>query len=133
MGRQSINGLSAIRGRFQAQTSSGELRGRAAFIAHGDNTYRILAYTPAQQFSGYDSAFQQAIGSFARLTDRKALATQPDRISLVRTSRAMTLASFNDQYPSVIDIERLVLINQLSGPGVTIPAGTWVKRIVRSR
>ena len=131
VGQRSINGLSAISGRFQAQTSSGQLGGLAAFIAHGEHTYRLLAFTPADRLGNYDSAFQQTIGSFARLTDRNALGKQPDRISIVRTSRAMTLASFNAQFPSVIDIERLGLINQVSGPNVTIPAGTPVKRVVQ--
>jgi predicted Zn-dependent protease len=47
--QRSINGLSAILGRFQAQTSSGQLGGIAAFIAHGEHTYRLLAFTPADR------------------------------------------------------------------------------------
>lgn len=129
--QRSINGLSAVSGRFQAETSSGSLAGLATFIAHGEHTYRLLAFTHAERFSQYGPAFEQAIGSFARLTDRRALARQPDRIAIVQTSRAMTLTAFDAQYPSVIDIERLVLINQLSGPEVTIPAGTPVKRVIR--
>lgn len=131
VGRQQINGLDAIRGRFQAQTSNRQLGGHAAFIAHGEHVYRLLAFTPTDQLSRHDSAFRKTIGSFARLTERKALDRQPDRIAIVRAPRTMTLTSFNAQYPSVIDIERLALINQLSGPEVTIPAGTRVKRVVR--
>jgi predicted Zn-dependent protease len=133
VGSRSINGLSAVLGRFQAQTANGELGGQAAFIAYENRVYRLLAYTPADRLGRYDSAFQQTIGSFARLTDRRALERQPDRISIVRPSRAMTLDEFDAQYPSVIDMERLVLINQLSGPNVTIPAGTPIKRVVRAR
>jgi predicted Zn-dependent protease len=129
---RSINGLNATLGRFQAQTSSGPLAGLAAFIAHGEYTYRLLAFTPADRISHYGSAFEQTIGSFARLTDRNALARQPERISIVRAPRAMTLSQFNAQYPSAIDIERLALINQVSGPDVTIPAGTPVKRVVEA-
>lgn len=131
--RRSINGLDAVVGRFQAQTQSGQLGGTAAFIAHGEHVYRLLAFTPADRIDRYESAFRQSIGSFGRLTDRQALNRQPERIVTVRTTRAMTLASFNEQFPSVIDIEQLVLINQLSGPGATIPAGSRVKRVVRAR
>ena len=127
-----INGLSAVSGRFQAQTSSGQIAGQAAFIAHGEHTYRLLAFTPAERMGHYGPAFEQAIGSFARLTDRTALAMQPNRIAIVRAPRAMTLASFNSQFPSVIDIDQLALINQLSGPDVTISAGTPVKRVVKA-
>lgn len=131
VGRQRINGLSAIRGRFQAQTSNRQLGGHAAFIAHGEHVYRLLAFTTTDQLSRHDSAFKKTIDSFARLTDRNALDKQPDRIAIARTPRTMTLASFNTQFPSVIDIERLALINQLSGPDVAIPAGTAIKRIVQ--
>jgi predicted Zn-dependent protease len=131
VGQRSINGLNAISGRFQAQTASGQLGGMATFISHGELTYRLLAFTPADRLSHYGPAFEQTMGSFARLTDRSALGKQPERMTIVRTTRAMTLASFDAQYPSVIDIERLALINQVSGPNVTIPAGTPVKRVVR--
>lgn len=131
MDRRPISGLDAVLGGFQAQTSNGQLGGMAAFIAHGQHVYRLLAFTPADRIDRYQAAFRQTIASFARLTDRKALARQPDRIAIVRISRAMTLASFNEQFPSVVDIERLALINQLSGPDVTMPAGSQVKRVVR--
>lgn len=45
----------------------------------------------------------------------------------------MTLATFDQQYPSVVDIEVLALINQLEDPGSGIPAGTPVKRVVGGR
>lgn len=131
--RRSINGLSAVRGRFQAQTQNGQIGGMAAFIAHGEHVYRLMGFTSAAKLEQYDSVFRQTIASFARLTDREALDRQPDHIAIVRTPRAMTLASFDEQFPSVIDIERLALINQLSGPGATIPAGSRVKRVVRAR
>lgn len=130
---RSINGLQAVHGRFQAQVPDGDIGGMAVFVAHDGITFRLLAFSPGQKFAGYESAFQKAVTSFARLTDRKALARQPDRISIVRTSRPMTLASFDSQFPSAIDIAQLALINQLSGPDAAIPAGTPVKRVVRGR
>jgi predicted Zn-dependent protease len=128
--RQTINGLAAVVGRFQAQTEGGELGGVAAFIRHGEHTYRVLAYTPAAQLTRYDGTFMNTVGSFAPLTDRNALARQPDRIAIVRVTDPMTLAAFDQRYPSVISIEQLALINQLPGPGARIAAGTLVKRVV---
>ncbi len=84
-------------------------------------------------FIGYAPVFEWAISSFARLTDPKALATQPHRLSIVRVRRPMTLVSFASEFPSVIDIEHLALINQLSGPDASIPAGTPVKRAVQGQ
>jgi predicted Zn-dependent protease len=128
--RTTINGFPAVTGYFQAETQDGTLAGVAAFISFDNRTYQILAYTPAQQLQRYDRVFRDAIGSFSRLTDPQALNAQPNRITIVRPTRAMTLTEFNRQYPSRIDIAELALINQLEGGSSRIAANTPVKRIV---
>lgn len=125
-----INGLGAIIGRFEAQTEQSRLGGIAAFITLADSTYRILAYTPAEKLSGYENVFRRSIGSFDRLTDRAALARQPDRLEIVRLPRSMTLTQFDRSYPSTIPISELAVINQLSGPETTMPARYPAKRVV---
>lgn len=124
-----INGLDAIIGRFEAQTEQGTLGGIAAFITLADRTYRILAYSPAEKLSGYESVLRRSIGSFGRLTDRAALARQPDRLEIVRLPRSMTLAQFDRAYPSTISLNELAVINQLSGPDSTMPARYPAKRV----
>jgi predicted Zn-dependent protease len=128
--RQTINGLPAVTGRFQAQTQDGVLAGFATFIRLENRTFQILGFTPAQQLNRYDGAFRAAAGSFAVLTDPQALAAQPDRIAIVRVTQSMTLTAFNERYPSRIPIEQLAIINQLAGPTATIPANYRMKRVV---
>jgi predicted Zn-dependent protease len=128
--RQTINGLSAVTGYFRARTEEGELAGLAGFITLDNRTYQILAYTPAQQMGRYDAAFRATVGSFARLTDPQVLGIQPDRITIVRTPQAMTLAQFNQRYPSRIPVEELALINQIAVPTATIPASYRMKRVI---
>jgi hypothetical protein len=70
------------------------------------------------------------MNSFARLTNAKALARQPQRLSIVRVPRATTLAEFNRSNPSVIPIEELLLINQLQGAQAAMPANFKAKRVV---
>lgn len=130
VGRTTINGFPAVTGYFQAQTQDGTIAGVAAFISYDNRTYQILTYTPARQLQAYDRLFRSAISSFDRLTDARALNVQPNRISIVRPTQAMTLAEFNRRYPSRIDIAELALINQLESANSRIPAGTPVKRIV---
>jgi predicted Zn-dependent protease len=128
--RTTINGFPAVTGYFQGQTQDGAVAGVAAFVHFENRTYQILTYTPAQLLQRYDQVFRSAIGSFDRLTDSRALNVQPNRISIVRPSQAMTLADFNSRYPSRIDIAELALINMLEGPTSRIPAGTPIKRVV---
>lgn len=128
--RTTINGLTAVTGYFQAQTQDGVIGGIAAFISLDDRTYQILTYTPSQNMQRYEQLFRSVIGSFDRLTDPRALNAQPNRIDVTRVSRSMTLAQFAQQYPSVIDIAELALINQLEGANSTIANGTQMKRVV---
>jgi predicted Zn-dependent protease len=128
--RQTINGLPAVTGYFQAQTQQGQLAGFATFITVENRTYQLLAYTPAQLLGRYDAAFRATAGSFARLTDPQALAVQPNRITVVNPAQAMTLTEFNQRHPSRIPIEELALINQLAGPTATVPAAYRMKRVI---
>ncbi len=127
---ETVNGLPTIVGPFEAQTEQGPIGGIAGFIAHADRTYQILAYTPAPKLAGYEATLRRSIRSFARLTDSTALARQPNRLQIISLPRAMTVAQFNDAYPSRIPLPELALINQQAGPEATMPAGFRAKRVV---
>lgn len=127
--RDNINGIPAVMGYFQAQTEQGVVAGLAAFITYDDNTYRLLSYTPSRLMNSYDAAFRDIANSFARLTDASALNVKPDRIKLVRLESAMTLAQFNQRFPSTVPLDELALINQVTDTTARLPAGTMVKRI----
>jgi predicted Zn-dependent protease len=124
----SINGLPAASGAFTANTQDGVLAGNVAFVSLDGRTFRLLAYTPQQQYGSYRSAFSQSLGSFRRLTDPAALAVQPVHVRLVRLPRAMTIAQFHAAYPSTIPVEQVALINGVDA-STTIAAGTLVKRV----
>lgn len=124
----SINGLTAARAVFTAQTEEGVLAGNVAFISHGGRTFRLMGYTPQQRYGSYRGVFAQSLGSFRRLTDQAALAVQPVRVHLVRLPRAMTITEFHQAYPSTIPVEQVALINGADA-STTLPAGTLVKRV----
>lgn len=128
--REAVNGVPAVVGSFQAPTQQGVLRGLAAFLSYGGQTYQLLTYAPAGQFGRYDRALRQAIGSFAPLTDPRILAVQPNRIDVVRLERNLTLAEFNRRYPSVVPLEEVAILNQVQGPESRLAAGTLAKRVV---
>lgn len=128
-GRQNVNGNPAVIAYFQAQSQQGIVGGMVAFIEYGGRTYQVLAYTPAQLFGRYEPGFRQVIGSFAAVSDPAVLNVRPNRIDVVRTTRAMTLTEFNRQYPSVIPLPELAILNQVETGTSTLPAGSW-KRVV---
>jgi predicted Zn-dependent protease len=130
---QSINGLPAASGYFQAQTDQGEVQGLVTFISYNGNTYGILGYTPAGKLTQYDQAIRQATGSFGTLRNQAALSVQPAKVELLKLNKEMTLEQFNQQYPSTIPIAELAIINELEGPSTVIPVGRTVKRVTGGR
>lgn len=129
-GRETINGLPAVVSYFQAQTQRGVIQGVVAFIGYGGRVYQLLAYSPAAAFNAYERTFVQVLRSFGPLTDPQILAVQPNRLDIVRLDRRMTLAEFNQRYPSPIPLRELAIINQVEGESSVFRAGTLVKRVV---
>lgn len=129
--RQTINGLPAVVASFRAQTQQQVLQGVAAFIAHGGHVYQIIGYSPIGVYATYEGTFQSSVRSFAPLTDPQVLNVQPNRVSIVRTTESMTLAQFQQRFPSIIEIGELAILNQVSGPETLLPAGSLIKRVTR--
>jgi predicted Zn-dependent protease len=129
-GQATIHGNPAAYAPFTAQSQGGgTLSGLVGFLSYGGNTYQLLGLTAAS-FASYDRTFQAFIGSFRRLTDPAALGIKPNRVQIVRVRSATTLAAFNQQYPSVISMEELALINGMADSSAAIAAGESVKRVV---
>ncbi len=125
-----INGNPAALAPFSAQNQDGStINGLAAYISYSGTTYQLLGLTN-QAPQVYDPTFRAFVGSFRRLTDPAALNIKPNRLSIVKVSRAMTLSEFNRQYPSVIPIETLALINGMADGNASIAAGESVKRVI---
>jgi predicted Zn-dependent protease len=128
--RTQVNGLRAAEGEFQATTQQGELEGVAVFLAYDGNVYQLLAYGTAQAWGNNESVVRRSLYSFDQLTDREALQAQPNRLEIVTLDRPMTFDRFVEQYPSVVPVEELLLINQIDQPNHLIQAGRQLKRVV---
>jgi predicted Zn-dependent protease len=123
-----ISGLPAASTAFTAQTEQAVLAGSVTFVEYGGNVYRLLAYSTSNRWSGYAGTIRQSVQSFDRLTDRNALRVQPLRVRIVELDRAMTLAEFNQRYPSPISLESLAIVNQVE-PQTRLAAGSLIKRV----
>ncbi len=130
---QSINGLSAAASYFSAQTQQGQVEGLVTFVSYGGTTYGIIGYTAAGGLRSYDQAFRSTAGSFRQLTDPTALNVRPARIQLVKVDQPMTLAQFNQRYPSTARIEEVALINGVEGPDAALRPGQQYKRVVAGK
>ncbi|MDF3052201.1 MAG: peptidase Ste24p [Geminicoccaceae bacterium] len=129
----SINGNPAATSYFQAQTEQGVIEGLVSFISYGGKTFGLLGYTPQGKLESYDGVFRGTVRSFEQLRNSAALSVKPAVVQLVRVPSQMTLAQFNQQYPSTVSIEQLAIIHELAGPAVVVPRGRTLKRVVGGR
>jgi predicted Zn-dependent protease len=127
--RGTIHGNPVVSAEFTASDGQGgSVQGIAAFFEYGAATWRTLTYTTLAKYESWKGVFQRSINSFDRLTDPVALAVQPMRLRIETTSRAMSLAEFQGQWPSSITLAELALINGLPETA-QLRAGQSIKRV----
>jgi predicted Zn-dependent protease len=125
-----LGGLPAVARVFGVQRGqSGDLQGIAAFVEHDNRVYQILGYTMANSWNGYNDDLESALASFSRVTDRRLLNVEPQRLDIVTLPNAMTLEEFGRRYPSTVDLQTLAIINKAQ-PSTRFDAGTELKRVV---
>lgn len=125
-----VGGLPAVARVFGVQRGqAGDLQGIAAFVEHDNRVYQILGYTLANNWGGYNDELSSALASFSRVTDRRLLDVEPQRLDIVTLPSAMTLQEFERRYPSTVDLQTLAIINQAQ-PSTRFDAGAEVKRVV---
>ncbi len=82
-------------------------------MTYEDNLYQLIALTTADNWSASSTLLTDSLSSFARLTDRAALAVTPAHLTLARPDRQMDLTRFASTYHASVDVETLALINHL--------------------
>lgn len=127
--RTDLGGLPSVARSFGVQTQQGSLEGIATFVEFNNKVYQILGYASSQNWRRYGDSISNSLGSFERVTDRRALDVQPKRVDVVSIANPMTLDEFARRYPSTVDMETLAIINHADS-NTRFPAGAEVKRVV---
>ena len=111
-----------------ANTQQGELGLVAYFIEYGDNVYRFMGLTAANDLPTYDDEFVQTFRSFDRLTDSRYLNRQPVRLEVVEAPRTAPFSQFLQGRPMPVGVseEGLAIINNVQ-LNERIAAGTPLK------
>ncbi len=126
--RGSMSGLAAVSAPFAAATESGTLRGTVLFVEHDGAVFRLLGYAPETRWPTYQAVAEQALQSFARLTDPAALTVQPQRVNIAKLDRRTTIEELARQRPAPVSVATLALINQVE-PQTPLESGRFVKWI----
>lgn len=115
---------------FEALAQNNQvLRGLAMFAEHRGQVYQLIGYGPQVRWPARAQEVEGSLSSFQPLTDPELLGRRADRIDLVTLAEAMSLAQFQDRYPSTIPIQEVALINQADS-GTRLEVGRIMKRVV---
>lgn len=124
-----VHGIPGVIGNFSAQTQQGVLTGTSAFINYNNQVFQILSYGTQAAWSGYQPSVVNSINTFNKLDDPAILNVQPNKIKVITITNSMTIEQFNQQYPSVVPLETIALINGVD-KGATLTKGQKVKQVV---
>ncbi len=124
-----INGLPAVEGAFDATSGETALKGRGAFVEMDGRVFRILGYAAASRAAAFADDFAAFPRSFKRLTDRRLLSVQPQRLAIVTVPDDMSVEQFASRYPSSVPLKTLAVLNQLDD-GERLRRGSLAKRVV---
>jgi predicted Zn-dependent protease len=111
-----INGLNSLQQLFrltqQNQNQQQNLKLRTSYIRKGSNIFTFSALSDEANYGSYDFQFGTVIGSFRKLTNRRYLNRQPNRIKIVKANGRWTLDRYFQQANIKKDIwPRFAIIN----------------------
>ncbi len=127
--RSTSGGLSFVSAPFAALAGADTLRGTVLFVQHGGAVFQIVGYGPAARWAARQGVTEQALRSFAVLSDPAALNVQPQRVDIITLDRRTTLTELLRRRPSPVPVAELALINQV-GADVSLEVGRLVKWVV---
>lgn len=124
---RSINGNPAFVGVYVLPGQGSSVSVLAAFIEFGGRLYQIAG--AAASLDAHRNVMERSIVSFNRVTTRRILDVEPDRLTIYTARRGDTLAALADARENPrVGAEELSSLNRLD-PGVPIPPGTLVKLV----
>ena len=128
--RTTINGLEAFVGVYQGQIEGlGNVRTRAAHIAHGTGVYMLAGLAAADVFDQGDKSFIGTIRSFRPLSASEAEDIRPNRVDLYVVRSGDTWQGIAERSGGVITPATLAIMNR-SAPASQPQAGTRIKIVV---
>jgi predicted Zn-dependent protease len=127
-----IGGFPAFVIPFRQQSQGGAIDGDAGFLRDGEMMYQLFAYTSPDRYGRMRNSFRQIFGSFSRLTDRRDLNVQPQKIVLYRVPRATTARqALLDSGVVASQLEEMAVVNHVRLEDRVEP-GTLLKSVTRS-
>ena len=114
---------------FDAETKQGVIQGETTFLTLKGRTYQVLSVAAAGSLQAVDAVHRRVAASAKEVTDPAILNVRAPRVKVVQLPRAMSAEDFYSQFPSVVPLDQVLLINGLER-GAQLRQGELLKQIV---
>ena len=107
----------------------GQFQGVTTFVALKGRTYQVLTVAGQGNLEAVGNIHRQVMGSAKEVTDPAILNVRAPQLKMVKLTRAMTGEEFYSQFPSVLPLEEVMLINGIER-STQLPQGMMLKQVV---
>jgi predicted Zn-dependent protease len=114
---------------FDAETKQGVVQGETTCLTVKGRTYQVLSIAAQGNLQAVDAVHRQVIGSVKEITDPAILNIRAPQLKVVQLPRAMSAEEFYSQFPSVLPLDQVLLINGLER-GTQLKQGELLKQVV---
>jgi len=114
---------------FAAQTQQGVVEGETTFLTVKGHMYQVLTVAGQGNLQAVDGIHRNVIASAKEVTDPAILNIRAPRVKLVQLPKAMSAEEFYSQFPSVLPLDQVLVINGLER-GSQLKQGDLVKQVV---
>jgi predicted Zn-dependent protease len=114
---------------FAAQTQQGVVEGETTFLSVKGHMYQVLTVGGQGTLQTVDAIHRKVIASVKEVTDPAILNIRAPQVKVVQLPKAMTAEEFYSQFPSVLPMDQVLLINGLDR-GAQLKQGDLVKQVV---
>ena len=114
---------------FAAQTQQGVVEGETTFLTVKGHLYQVLTVAAQGNLQAVDAIHRKVIASAKETTDPAILNIRAPQVKVVQIPRAMTAEEFYSQFPSVLPLDQVLVINGLER-GAKLKQGDLAKQVV---
>lgn len=123
------SGEPSVSATFAAQAQQGVVEGETTFLTVKGHMFQILTAAAQGNLQAVDAIHRKVVASAKETTDPAILNIRAPQVKVVQLPKAMTVEQFYSQYPSVLPLDQVLIINGLDA-GAQLKQGDLVKQVV---
>jgi predicted Zn-dependent protease len=114
---------------FAAQAQQGVVEGETTFLTVKGHMFQVLTAAAQGNLQAVDAIHRKVVASAKETTDPAILNIRAPQVKVVQLPKAMSVENFYSQFPSVLPLDQVLIINGLE-PGAQLKQGDLVKQVV---